>query len=44
MADHESLLRGFFEPYVELSPDVIGFKDCECLFTHLENKEAVAER
>ena len=44
MLEHVSHLRQFYEPFFELSPSMIGFKDRESPFANLNIKETVAEK
>ena len=38
---HMSPLREFYDPFVNLSPGVIGLEGCEGLIAHPKNKQAV---
>ena len=38
------LQRGFYEPSSGASPGVMRLEDCESLYTHLENEEAITEK
>ena len=44
MVARASLLREFYEPFVDMSPGIVGVEDCESLFTHLRRKDTVAEK
>ena len=42
MMAYASLLRGFFAPYANLPPGVVGLEACESLSVHLTNKRMIA--
>ena len=44
MLDHMALLKEFYAPFVDASPDLLGFVDCESLFSHLKKKKTIAEK
>lgn len=43
MIEHTSLLREFYGHSADSLPNIFGLEDCKSLFTHLQNKKAVAE-
>ena len=44
MIDRVMLLEEFYEPFADLSPDLLGFVDCESLFSHLKKQKMIAEK
>ena len=44
MMEHAAFLRKFYSPFVNLSPGIAGFEDCESLLTHLKNIRMIAEK
>ena len=44
MADHMSMLRGFYARLMDLSRRLIALEDCECPFTNLKNTGPTTEK
>ena len=42
--DHMSTLREFYGRFLDIRPRMVGFEDCESLFTHRKNKEVITEK
>ena len=42
--DHMSTLREFYGRFLDIRPRMVGFEDCESLFTHLKNKKVITEK
>ena len=44
MLGNVSMLREFYGYFWDLGPGMVGFEDCESLFTHLKKKKVVSEK
>ena len=42
--DHTSLLRDAYAPSESLSRNMVGFEDCESLFTNPKTQKMIAEK
>ena len=41
ISDHMSMLREFYAHFLDMSPGMVGFEDCDSHFTHLANKKTI---
>ena len=44
MIGHVSMLREFYEHFIDFTPGRVGLGDCESLPTHLKNERIIAEK
>ena len=44
MVDHMSLLRGFYDPFADFSPAMVGLEDSESLLTPQGDRKTIAEK